>query len=216
MAKIITHRFASGKTDGPDATQVQPSHWNDGHLLIGGNAGDQLTRDPTDATFGAKWLAPFGPALGGVAGDHLIRDPTNATYGAKWQTPAPVGSWVDVAYASVNFSGSAPMVWTVPSGAQITYAYAVVGRIVFVQLNLGGTSVSVAAGTPLNVTLPSGLLPIRNTDGIFFAIDNGAGVTGRYRIVANDPTLRLYRVDGANWAVSPSNTNISGQFLYQV
>ena len=58
MANLVKHRFASGKTDGPDATQVQPSHWNDGHAFSGGNAGDVLTRDPTDASFGAKWATP--------------------------------------------------------------------------------------------------------------------------------------------------------------
>ena len=58
MANVLKHRFSSGKADGPDATQVQPSNWNDGHIFSGGNAGDMLTRDPTDASFGAKWAAP--------------------------------------------------------------------------------------------------------------------------------------------------------------
>jgi hypothetical protein len=57
MANVLKHRFASAKADGADATQVQPSHWNDGHLFTGGNAGDVLTRDPSDATFGATWAA---------------------------------------------------------------------------------------------------------------------------------------------------------------
>jgi hypothetical protein len=58
MANVLKHRFASGKTDGPDATQVQPSNWNDGHLFSGGVNGDVLTRDTTDASFGAKWATP--------------------------------------------------------------------------------------------------------------------------------------------------------------
>jgi len=58
MANLVKHRFVSGKTDGPDATQVQPSAWNDGHVFAGGNAGDLLTRDPTDATYGAAWQPP--------------------------------------------------------------------------------------------------------------------------------------------------------------
>lgn len=59
MANIVKHRFVSAKTNGPDATQIQPSNWNDGHLFTGGAADDLLTRDPTDATFGAKW----GPGI---------------------------------------------------------------------------------------------------------------------------------------------------------
>jgi hypothetical protein len=70
MANVLKHRFASAKTDGTDATQVQPSHWNDGHLFTGGNAGDVLTRDPIDASFGAKWTPPLSTALHTSSGSH--------------------------------------------------------------------------------------------------------------------------------------------------
>jgi hypothetical protein len=52
---VLKHRFTSAKSDGPDATQVQPSHWNDGHGFTGGAAGDVLMRDLADPTYGAKW-----------------------------------------------------------------------------------------------------------------------------------------------------------------
>jgi len=58
MSNVLTHRFVSPKLDGPDLTQVQPSAWNDGHRFVGGAAGEVLTRDPTDATFGATWRRP--------------------------------------------------------------------------------------------------------------------------------------------------------------
>jgi hypothetical protein len=57
---LLKHRFVSGKSDGADASQVQPSNWNDGHTFSGGAAGDVLTRDPTDPNYGAKWGAPPG------------------------------------------------------------------------------------------------------------------------------------------------------------
>jgi len=56
MTDVLKHRFSSPKLDGADAQQVQPSHWNDGHRLIGGNDGDLLTRSTADANFGAAWL----------------------------------------------------------------------------------------------------------------------------------------------------------------
>ena len=55
---VLKHRFTSAKPDGADATQVQPSAWNDGHAFTGGAAGEILTRDPTDASYGAKWGPP--------------------------------------------------------------------------------------------------------------------------------------------------------------
>jgi len=79
MANILKHRFVSGKSDGPDPTQIQPSNWNDGHLFAGGNAGDLLTRDPTDPNYGAKWTAaPVVPPL--------------------------AGQWIDVPFSGANFS----------------------------------------------------------------------------------------------------------------
>jgi len=56
---LLKHRFVSGKGDGPDATQVQPSNWNDGHTFVGGASGNVLVRDPSDANFGATW-SPWG------------------------------------------------------------------------------------------------------------------------------------------------------------
>lgn len=49
------HRFRSAKADGPDATQVQPSGWNDGHIYTGGVNGQTLVRDTSDVIFGATW-----------------------------------------------------------------------------------------------------------------------------------------------------------------
>jgi hypothetical protein len=90
MANVLKHRFVSVKADGADATQVQPSNWNDGHAFSGGAAGDVLTRDPTDAAFGAIW-APPAVALppGGNDADILTKDLTVPTYAAKWAPPAP-------------------------------------------------------------------------------------------------------------------------------
>lgn len=64
MANVLKHRFVSGKTDGPDTSQIQPSNWNDGHAFTGGNAGDVLTRDPSDATYGATWGPSGAPIVG--------------------------------------------------------------------------------------------------------------------------------------------------------
>jgi hypothetical protein len=77
---VLKHRFNSAKLDGPDATQVQPSAWNDGHAFTGGAAGDVLTRDPSDGTFGATWASRGSTYVGGAtiatlptsARDHVL------------------------------------------------------------------------------------------------------------------------------------------------
>lgn len=150
---------------------------------------------------------------GGAVGDALVRDPAEY-YGAKWLS---VGKWIDVPYAASNFSGTGTMVWTVTSGNQASYAYMVLGRTVFVQLNLTGTTVSGAPGQPFNVTLPAGVTPIRAVETVGYSID--AGLTGqpvRIRLAAGDPKFYLSRVDFANWAISAGLTNLSMEFFYQI
>jgi hypothetical protein len=55
MANTTIHVFPSTKADGPDATKVQPSNWNDGHKYTGGSNGNVLVRDTSDATYGGAW-----------------------------------------------------------------------------------------------------------------------------------------------------------------
>jgi hypothetical protein len=55
MANVLKHVFVSPKTDGADATLVQPSNWNDGHKFEGGALGNVLIRDTGDASYGAAW-----------------------------------------------------------------------------------------------------------------------------------------------------------------
>ena len=59
MANLLKHRFVSAKGDGADPTQIQPSHWNDDHVLAGGSQGYLLQRDGADPN-GASWVQPGG------------------------------------------------------------------------------------------------------------------------------------------------------------
>ena len=214
MPKIVTHRFQSPKTDGADPTQIQPSNWNDGHLLIGGVAGDVLTRDPTDATFGGKWVTPTpGAPLpgGGVTGDLLTRDTTIATYGAKWQ---PAGVWVDVPYSAANFTAYAPTSWIVESSDQKAFGYLRIGNLMIVDVYLGATSVAGAPGAPLQLLLP--IAPAHDAECVIWGNDNGIVVATRVRMFAANRTVFFYRMDGQDWQVTTNGTYISGQLVIRI
>lgn len=60
---VLAHLFQSLKADGPDPTEMQPSHWNAGHVFAGGALGSLLYRDTVPAD-GASWLADV--AVGSV------------------------------------------------------------------------------------------------------------------------------------------------------
>lgn len=51
----ITHKFVSGKADGPDPTLVQPSKWNQDENLGAGADGQKIARDSGQAD-GGSWV----------------------------------------------------------------------------------------------------------------------------------------------------------------
>lgn len=71
MALTITHAFSSSKSDSPDATLIQPSNWNDEHVVSG----------DIDMVTGAVLVSalPASPVAGTRA---FVTDSTTATFGA--------------------------------------------------------------------------------------------------------------------------------------
>lgn len=153
MANIVKHRFASAKADGADATQIQPSHWNDGHNFAGGTAGDVLTRDPTDVNFGARWSA-FGTwQLWTPNWSALLVAPAIAD-GNVYGRYAVVGRTVTYALrlasgASTNF-GSGNWMFTLPYPANVDYQSLIIGGAL-VRTNADVTYTGVAIVSTLNV-----------------------------------------------------------------
>ncbi len=66
----VTHKFVSGKADGPDPTLVQPSKWNQNENLGAGADGQKIVRD-AGQTDGGSWVnydpASFTNSTGGTA-----------------------------------------------------------------------------------------------------------------------------------------------------
>lgn len=104
MTDVLKHRFVSPRADGADPTQIQPSYWNDGHKFQGGTAGQVLTRDPTDANFGAAWtslVAPVSPV------STFIASTTTGTVN-DWVP----GSGLGPAHTLIQWSGAANLTIT--------------------------------------------------------------------------------------------------------
>ena len=171
MSNVVTHRFASAKSDGADATQIQPSHWNDGHKFIGGAAGDVLTRDPTDATYGAKW-AP--------AGIPLVVSNNDTGTADNW---APAG---------LSASANGVILWGGSGNLLVSgFAGGVPGRVITLK-NRGSGVVSFAfnsgssgTGNKLFNFVSSGHTPVA-LDGIAQYIYLGAVGTGGWYLFAHE------------------------------
>ena len=187
MANVLKHRFASGKANGPDATQIQPSHWNDGHLFSGGNAGDLLTRDPTDASFGAKWGAPPAPYVPPAA------DVWKA-YTVLWTA-----------------SGTAPAV----GNGTLEGAYLRNGNICFVSINLRIQSTTTGgSGTWFfSLPMPTITTPSAMWSPMLAYANRGSGgqqtATGLLNLATN-----FYLIGGGSWGAGVPAAWGAGDFIY--
>jgi Right handed beta helix region len=54
LPNVLKHKFTSPVSDGPNASLVRPSNWNDEHAFAGGSHGQLLYRDTT-ASDGVRW-----------------------------------------------------------------------------------------------------------------------------------------------------------------
>jgi len=149
MANVLKHRFASAKANGADATQVQPSHWNDGHVFSGGNAGDLLTRDPTDATYGAKWQAPAAPPTppllvpytpyttvwGGSGGTPAINN--GGLFATYWRHSQTVFFAIRLTIGSTSTLGAGAWSFTLPFPAESNSSIGMACYGVAVQVSAG-------------------------------------------------------------------------------
>jgi hypothetical protein len=73
----ITHTFASGKSDGADPTLVQPSNWNDDHVVDSGTitramlAADAIGWEFLGRAFQSGVASPLGPLVLNAAKKHM-------------------------------------------------------------------------------------------------------------------------------------------------
>lgn len=119
-------------------------------------------------------------------------------------------SWIDVAYSATNFYNM-----TVDAGDQITYAYMLVGKTLFLDVYLDG--VSVAAGlAQLWIKIPGGFRTAKKTQGIALGFDNGVATPIFTRVTPGtsgatppgDNWVEVGRSDVGNWAASTNGTYI--------
>lgn len=168
MANVLKHRFASAKSDGADASQVQPSHWNDGHLFTGGNAGDVLTRDPADANFGAKWSALSG-----------------------------MGQWQPVPYSAANFGAQSPMTWAITSPQIYISTYTVIGKTLFWQFLSIGSTIG-GSPSPLLFLVPPVAVPYQHMPNRVARAQIGGVVVEMEITIYSPGYLQISKLDDTN------------------
>lgn len=110
----------------------------------------------------------------------------------------------DIPYAAGNFTGSGTITWTVDSGDQNRFRFAIIGEIARIQIQIEQSSVS-GTGSELRVALPFTTSAVQTIPVI--VIDNGTYGFGFVSISGSQLTFFTTQ-GGGYWAASTNNTYV--------
>jgi hypothetical protein len=170
------------------------------------------------------WLNGSGGANVGLglnsSGDRFAQIAVNDLWAHNGLTEhdraAKLGEWTAVSYAAGNFTASAGA-WTVDSGDQNIYRYALVGKTMFLRWSIASTDVTV--GGVLRLAIPGGFTANVGMDGFHRAIDaGGAAVAAMCRVTAGAAFVELYATANAgNFGVTAADdTTVVGGLDFEV
>jgi hypothetical protein len=137
-----------------------------------------------------------------------------------WRIVDRADQWIDVVYASGNFTaagGSSPT-WTVEQADQVTLAYQLDGNRMLVSFDLRETSVS-GSPTSLQIAIPVGRFAARTMQNrCALALSAGGLVGNAYAsVTAGESVIRIFRNETAGaWADATNTTRVSGQIEFFV
>jgi hypothetical protein len=220
MTDVVKHAFVSSRLDGTDVTQIQPSHWNAGHKFSGGAAGDILTRDPNDPTFGARWTPSATAGVDATVG--TVND-WNPGGGSLAAAPHTFVQWVGASGLHVTGILAAPFHYvTIQNSvaAVITFFNASTGSGASNRLNNPAAS----GGTPIGfggwityyhnggVWLMVGHEPGAWITPAFAAVDYTAQPPMIWTVTAGQVNSCKYRLAGRtlHWTLDVAGTTVGG------
>lgn len=128
-----------------------------------------------------------------------------------------MGHWLDVPYSAGAFTASGSMTWTVESGDVVCYRYTLVGKTIFLNLELENTTVGGTVSNELRVALPAGVTCNRRvqvSNVRFF--DNGSLTDAYIHINGGGTYLSVFKSAGGNMTLSTHQTTVYAQLVFEM
>lgn len=128
------------------------------------------------------------------------------------------GTWIAVAYASVTFSATGSLVWTVDAGDFVAYNYKLSGNLLTISWAFNSTATSGTADFGLLFTLPSTYVigsAYGNLTGTGLRVNQaGTESLGNADLIATVSTVRCRTATFGNWALGA--LTLQGQLSFMV
>jgi hypothetical protein len=138
--------------------------------------------------------------------------------GSLWERNRTVGmgDWTDVPYSAANFTSNGSA-WTVDAGDQVTLAYMLIGKTMFVNIWLNPTTVG-ASGPPseLRIKIPGNYLSAVNQRTAALHFYDAGWFAGVFNMVAGGNYIGCQKVSAGLWSGGAANIAIIGQAIIEI
>jgi hypothetical protein len=132
--------------------------------------------------------------------------------------PFNMGYIVTQPFNAADFTGFGAMTWTVGAGNVTTFRWAVVGKMMTVWLNIGGSTVGGAVNVALLIAIPGGFQAAASVGNSVPIQNNGAFTSaGFVDVVSGGSVIRVFRdaTTATNWTAS-ANTGMNLTFTFPI
>lgn len=129
---------------------------------------------------------------------------------------AAMGEFTAVAHSGGNFTASGSMTWTVASGDQVTYAWAIVGKMLTVLFDIENSTVGGTPSTTLKIAIPGGFTAAKEVFNPIRVTDNSTSSIGYCKVEASATVIDCFKADTSNWTASTDATFVQGQITFEV
>ena len=123
-------------------------------------------------------------------------------------TTAMLPLWTPVPFTAAYFT-AATGTWTVPAGSVTSYHYAVMGKILFLNVVIGAATTLSATTASVKIFLPPGYTLAQTIQGPFSLIYQGTWVPGFVFAPAGQSQITFYPNTGATGTFAAGNLLLS-------
>ncbi len=128
----------------------------------------------------------------------------------------PLGEWIDPAITIADFAGTAPLTWAVLASQVQTWEYMLVGKTMFVNFAIAGSTEGGSAGGPLKMKIPGNFTTTTPAHQCFGVFEYKEGATyGIGAIIVQAGQINLYKAARANWLGSGA-LDVHGQVAFEI
>ncbi len=126
------------------------------------------------------------------------------------------GHWIAAVPAASDFSATLPLTWTVSPTQVTTWEYTLIGKTLFLNFAVTGSTEGGAAGQPLTLKIPGHFATTEAAHQCFGLFEYQEGSTyGIGAIIVQANLIRLYKAARANWLGSGS-LDVHGQVAFEI